>query len=132
MPPFAAEPALPPAVPSFVPVGLSGSRARAANSGLVQPQATTVPRAKVTGRPIGVVAASRTRGARRGSTLQPLLLRLCRAEGELDALPRAVSPAMTTADLLSSSCGVLPGGRTPQLDLDSMMPAVSTSSRCAH
>jgi hypothetical protein len=83
----------------------------------VQAQTTTVPRAKVAGRPVGVEAASHTRGARRGSRLQPLLLRLCGSEGELDALPRAVSPAMTTAELLSSSCGVLPPGRMPQLDL---------------
>jgi hypothetical protein len=113
---FAAQPAGSPAEPRFVPVSLV-ARARAANSGLVQAQATTVPRAKVAGRPVGVVAASRSRGARRGarrgSTLQPLLLRLCGAAGELDALPRAVSPAMTTAELLSSSCG-----RTPQLNLD--------------
>jgi hypothetical protein len=78
------------------------------------------------------VAASRTRGARRGSTLPPLLPRLCGAEGELDALPRAVSPAVTTAELLSSSCGVLLPGAPPHLDLHSIMPAVSAPSRCAH
>jgi hypothetical protein len=83
----------------------------------VQAQTTTVPRAKVAGRPVGVGAANHTRGARRGSTLQPLLLRLCGSEGELDALQRAVSPAMTTAELLTSSCGVLPLEGLPQLDL---------------
>jgi hypothetical protein len=89
----------------------------------VQAQTTTVPRAKVAGRPVGVGAASHTRGARCGSTLQPLLLRLFGAEGALDALPRPVSPAMSMTQLLRPSCGVLPPGAPPQLDLDLDVPS---------